>query len=626
MKHLKKIISFCLVIALLAVYAPLIAQAEVTMTVASGSCGDNLTWSLTEDGTLTISGTGDMTNFRWTWNVPWCDYRADINTAVIEDGVTSIGALAFYYCDNLTNVIIPSTVTSIGDSSFAGCENLTGITIPDGITSIGISAFFRSGLTSIVIPGSVTSIGEDAFYFCDSLTSVIMQEGVASIDNCAFATKALSYIEIPASVTSIGDYAFQDPSPNSWDANCARSIKFCGDAPQVGTDILSAAEGVVYYPANNDTWTDDVKESFGGDMVWIAYESNDDVVASGTCGDNATWTFSLNGTLQISGAGTMDYVNNLDRYCGGITSVIIEQGISTIGDLKGCVNVKSISIPSSVVAIQDGAFSYCMSLAEITIPDSVLGIGPEAFASCYCLSEITFEGSAPFLGENAFEDVTAKVYYPADDPSWTATVMQDYGGNITWVSYEPDGNDSEGSTPAVVASGSCCDGLTWSLTSNGTLTISGDGWMDDYSVVHSPWYSYRYAISTVVLESGVQNIGHSAFYHCQGLISITIPDSVYSVDNIAFADCVSLTGIWVDANNQYYSSDASGVLFDKDKSTIIRAPAAAIYGDYTIPDSVTSILRTAFADCINLTGVTIPNGVTSIGLRAFANCTREPLI
>jgi len=630
MKQLKRIISLCLVVALLAVYTPAIAQAEETTTVVSGSCGDNLTWNLTEDGTLTISGTGDMTTFRWSSNVPWYNYRADINTAVVEDGVTSIGKYAFYYCDNLTDVIIPSTVTCIGDYSFYGCDNLTGITIADGVTSIGIYAFYDSGLTSVVIPGSVVNIGEQAFNGCDSLTSVIMQEGVANISNSAFATVELSYIEIPASVTSIGDYAFQDTGESTWYANCSRSIKFCGDAPQVGTNILSGAEGVVYYPANNDTWTDNVKESFGGDMVWIAYESNDDVVASGTSWDNTTmWTFSLNGTLSISGEGAMyDYSGTTYSsipwyvYCGGITNVIVAQGIRTVSGLERCVNLKSITIPDSVVAIDEDAFAYCMSLTDVTIPSSVMGIGPGTFASCYSLSEITFEGSAPFLGENAFEDVTATAYYPADDSSWTATVLQNYGGTITWVSCEPDGNGSEGNTPTILANGSFCDSLTWSLTSNGTLTISGNGWMEDYlgGAEASPWYSYRYAISTVVLKNGVQNVGQHAFYDCQGLMSITIPDSVYSVDNSAFAGCTSLTGIWVDANSQYYSSDTNGVLFDKDKTTIIKVPAA-ICGDYTIPDSVTSIPETAFVDCVNLTSVTIPNGVTSIGEHAFAYCS-----
>ena len=140
----------------------------------NGSCGDNLTWKFTSsDGTLTISGTGNMTNFGDYRYVPWGSLRYEIKKVVIADGVTNIGNNAFDMCNNLTSVTIPNSVTSIGMDAFYGCTNLTSVEIPNSVTSIGDYTFFNcTALTSVEIPNSVTSIGYYAFAFCKNLTSI----------------------------------------------------------------------------------------------------------------------------------------------------------------------------------------------------------------------------------------------------------------------------------------------------------------------------------------------------------------------------------------------------------------------------------------------------------------------
>ena len=140
----------------------------------NGSCGDNLTWKFTSsDGTLTISGTGNMTNFVDYRYVPWYSRCSEIKKVVIKDGVTNIGKYAFYECTNLTSVEMPNSVTSIGRYAFYGCSGLTSVEIPNSVTSIALQAFCNcSGLTSVTIPNSVTSIGPWAFHTCTSLTSI----------------------------------------------------------------------------------------------------------------------------------------------------------------------------------------------------------------------------------------------------------------------------------------------------------------------------------------------------------------------------------------------------------------------------------------------------------------------
>ena len=222
----------------------------------------------------------------------------------------------------------------------------------------------------------------------------------------------------------------------------------------------------------------------------------------------------------------------------------------------------------------------------------------------------------------------------------------------------------------IVASGTCGaegDGsnLTWTLDSEGVLTISGSGDMHDY-VYSSPWHENGNQIRSVLMENGVTGIGNFAFFECISLTSMTIPDSVTCIGNCAFKDCsslasvtipdsvasigvyafcgctslksvtipdsvtsigdyafgfcTSLTGIWVDGGSSHYFSDASGVLFNKDKTVLAQCPGA-FSGSYVIPDGVTSINDAAFVNCTSLTSVTIPDGVTNIGYEVFAGCT-----
>ena len=174
----------------------------------------------------------------------------------------------------------------------------------------------------------------------------------------------------------------------------------------------------------------------------------------------------------------------------------------------------------------------------------------------------------------------------------------------------------------IVASGTCGakgSNLTWTLDSEGVLTISGSGDMHGYDLPGAPWYGSRSRVKSAVIAEGVTSIGRYAFVDCTSLTSVTIPDSVTSIGDGAFASCTSLTGIWVTEGNSHYSSDASGVLFSKDKTTLVQCPGA--FAAYAIPDSVTSIGEKAFYYCTSLTSVTIPDSVTSIGQHAFQGCT-----
>lgn len=224
-------------------------NAIAASAASSGNCGDsgsNVTWLLDDNGTLTISGSGKIEDYRSDIDQPWYSNRSDITSVVIEPGVTSIGSLAFYKCSNLTSITIPSGLTSIGEMAFFNCSALTSVTIPNGVISIGNFAFGScTGLKSITIPSSVTSIENNIFQDCTGLTNITVDssnpsfcsesgvlfnkdkttliywprgktgsytipDGVTAIGDYAFYyCSGLTSVTIPSSVTSIGENAFQ---------------------------------------------------------------------------------------------------------------------------------------------------------------------------------------------------------------------------------------------------------------------------------------------------------------------------------------------------------------------------------------------------------------------------------
>ena len=198
----KRVLTVLMSIAIM--FSMLVVPASAA---TSGTCGDNLIWTLDDDGTLTISGTGEIDGYTFVG-------RTDIKSVIIGNGVTSIEDCAFDGCDSLTSVTIPDSVTNIGYSAFFDCDSLKSITIPDSVVSIGDWAFADcSSLTSITIGDGVTSIGANGFSGCSSLTSITIPDNVTSIDDYAFYfCGSLASVTIPDSVTSIGESVFGECS------------------------------------------------------------------------------------------------------------------------------------------------------------------------------------------------------------------------------------------------------------------------------------------------------------------------------------------------------------------------------------------------------------------------------
>ena len=406
---MKKVISLFLSLAMLLSIVSVV-DFSAFADVQTGSCGDNLTYSLdTETGVLTISGTGEMTDY--AIGNPFS--KLNVKTVIIENGVTSISNYAFSGCTSLTNVAIPNSVTSIGDWVFSGCISLKSIEvsdnnknyssfdgvlfnkdktelikypagkpndtyeIPNSVTSIGNSAFSScESLTNVTIPNSVTNIGEDAFSGCESLTSVTIPNSVTSIGVSAFSECiSLTSVTISNSVTSIGSYAFY----------YCRSLTSV-TIPNSVTSIGNCAFLGCYFTFKNFINNSNV-------------ELND----------------SSKPTIVDTDAG---------GFCIKDNELVRMRPIYAIGE---------VTIPNSIASIGRAAFENCTSLTSVTIPDGVTSIDDYVFYSCEGLMSVTIPTSVKSIGDSAFEYCTnlANVYYSGSQSDWNKITIGDENEDLT---------------------------------------------------------------------------------------------------------------------------------------------------------------------------------------------------
>ena len=425
----KKILSLAVVMAMLLSFMPVIAQAA-----ASGKCGANLTWTLDDNGTLTISGEGAMTDWSSSSSVPWYSIRSSIKNVIIGNSVTSIGLCAFYSCSSLKSVTIGNSVTSIGEYAFYDCSSLESIsvdinnqyyssengilfnkdkttliqyaigktdtqyTIPDSVTSIGDWAFWRcSSLESVVIPDSVTSIGYHAFGYCSSLESVTIGNSVTNIGEWAFTDcSSLESVVIPDSVESIGNGAFYRCSslksvviPDSVESIGERAFWCCSSLKSVVIpDSVTSIGGGAFADCDSleSVVIPDSVTSIGDWAFWRCSS-----LESISVDINNQYYSSENGNLFNKDKTT------LIQYAIGKTDTqyTIPDSVTSIGKYAfyQCSSLESVVIPDSVESIDGDAFGYCSSLTSVVIPDSVTSIDTNAFWNCSSLTDVYYGGS-----------------------------------------------------------------------------------------------------------------------------------------------------------------------------------------------------------------------------------------
>lgn len=443
-------------------YGCFLILAAVLALILSGSamsahegrmCGENLTWSLDDEGVLVISGTGEMDSFiedKPNWG------HFSIRRVIIEPGVTSIGALAFEYCHKLRSVEIPDTVTSIGDYAFSRCSLLKSVAIPDSVSEIGINPFhmcsslgeillspdhpylsLENGLLlsrsdhrlvcrlpayeepdcvipagtlaigdeafsscntveTLSIPGSVTSIGHDAFYDCTSLVHVDIPGSVRFIGYRAFShCLSLHSLILREGLQSIGSRAFS----YCWalnDLNLPDTLRELGTSPFYDCRSLSRFIVSKDHPV------------FGFENGVLFSKPDQKLIFFAP--DNPDETYAVPAGIRIIGENAFQLGCGLRRLILPDSVVQLEKQA-----FDGCFTVEEIILPQGLKSIGAMAFGDMSGLREVVLPDGLISIGDQAFGGCSGLESVQIPESVSDIGKKLFvrvDTINLVVYAP----------------------------------------------------------------------------------------------------------------------------------------------------------------------------------------------------------------------
>ena len=356
------------------IQSPAILSAEKEI-VESGTCGDNLTWTLDSEGTLTISGEGEMYDWTSGSEVPWYSVSHSTKTVVIKDGITSVGNYAFEYFGNLISAKISDSVKLIGRRAFTACKILESVTMGNMVEIIGRGAFQQCDkLKCVTFPDSLVTIEPDAFYGCDLLEEIVIPDNVTSIGSSAFRyCYSMEHVSIGKSLSSIGEWAF------SQGKNLKRVV--------VSED----------------------NKNYSSDENGILFNKNKTILIQYPLGNNSlTYTIS-NRVLLIK---EMAFSG-----CNNLTRILVEQdnenyssdenGVLYNKDKTAIIqfpvgSASTFAIPAEVTSVGTAAFWRCDSIKEIVLQEGISEINALAFYQCTNLLKAAIYNKNVIISANAF--------------------------------------------------------------------------------------------------------------------------------------------------------------------------------------------------------------------------------
>ena len=374
---------------------------------------DYLTWS--EDKLIDYGGTltwqpyssGTLDDATHTYTLPGTNitigYTINKSTETAKIDVCNKDAVGVA---EIPDEIDGYTVTEIRDSAFESCTGITAFIIPDTVEILGEAVCKDcTSLTSVTLSQKIEKIKDYAFANCP-ITEIVFPENLNSIGAYAFKKIKVEDLKIPQSVTQIGEYAFASSG--------VHDVVLPDGLTIIPTGLFNETRELRHVTFPQRLTTIESKAFYG------CYEIYSLVLPEGVVeiGDSA-----------FVGAGSNPY------YGSHMYSVSFPKTLKKIGDkaFNNCKGLQEITIPDSVTYIGEYAFGYCYSLSSAILPGKLETLGDRAFIQCKSLKSVTFRWNAPQIGEKAFSTDKTTCYYPDNNPDWTASIMQNYDGTLTWI-------------------------------------------------------------------------------------------------------------------------------------------------------------------------------------------------
>ncbi len=561
--------------------------------------------------------------------------------------VTKISSFAFQGCKGLKSVSLPEGITDLPNYSFSGCSSLTSISIPTTVSSIGESVFDGcTSLIDIVLPENVSNIESYAFQNCQALQTINIPEGVTTISKYVFSgCSNLTSISLPDSLYKIESFAFE---------NCSSLITI--NLPQgikaIGTNLFENCTSLtsITLPAEFRI----TARSFAG------------------CKNLSSIVFPA----ELTSIGEYAFSG-----CTSLTEVAFPEGFKYAleGAFYGCSGLQYVSIPKSIGNGEDwnsggfgkNAFYGCIGLKKVIIRDisnwcKISFVSPESnplYYAQHLYSDEDTEIKDLYIGRDV-DKINDYVFYKAeyinkihilqDTPptikentfgntcyTWTdvfvpAETKEQYQNADYWKNFksisgidyttEYDGvmyrvlSESEAETIANK------DRYSGDVVIADSVTIS----RKEYRVIAVGGFARSANLTSVTIPNSVTTIKDFAFAYCNALSSISIPNSVTIIESEAFMNCSALTSVSLGNNvtiiGQRAFENCTGLTSITIPNSVTTIGGGAFrncsgIASITFPNSLRMISSQAFSNCSGLKSLSLPNGITTLESRAFENCT-----
>ena len=549
--------------------------------VASGACGADVTWTLAEHGTLTISGTGAMDIYA-DYGAPWEEYRSQIRRIVISDGVTTVGSYAFYWCWNLEDVTLADSMTEIGFCAFYGCESLKEIVLPDSVLSIGDYAFSDCYILAKADLGSgLQTIGEGAFKYCYRLEE----------------------LSVPDTLQSMGSYVFWDCEKLQYNeyenarylGNEANPYVIMSRVTDLGISVLKVHEQtkiIDQYAAADCEWMTSAELPEGLRQIGMG--------AFAYCSSLSAITVP-EGVTEIG--------DEVFYGCSALADVQIQGSVERIGDyaFKSCAGLTQLTIPNTVVEICYAAFDSCTNLSAMEIPDSVQSIDSRAFYKCQDLEQVNVGKGLQELGQDVFNYCDAlqnihvadtNVYFS----SISGVLFDNNAKTLLRVPTQKTGSYRIPKSVQTIGRGALQGCMVSKVViQSGVTAIEEFAFRDcvnltQISIPASVMTLKEGAffgcagLQTVTVPGNVHTLGNSVFGNCKNLQRVELQNGVQSIGWYVFADCPSLTEVKVTDSLESFGQD----IFDGSAKAVLHCPIASVADVYAQENS----LALAYTDSI----------------------------